>query len=111
MTTWMSRQHTSYVRTALRLHNRGPRRDSSRASNRPDPTTSNRERRTEQRTHLHTVESPCEDSSSVANICWHTGFDLSPHPAHMSLLCCIRGSSSAWELWRMASEGEQCEGD
>ena len=31
--------------------------------------------------------------------------------AHVSLLCCICGSCSVWELWRVAAEGEQCEGD
>jgi len=39
----------------------------------------------------------------------------SPQPAtctaHMSLSCWIYGSGSAWELWWVAAEGEQCEGD
>jgi len=29
----------------------------------------------------------------------------------MSLFCCICGSVSAWELWWVAAEGEQGEGD
>ena len=31
--------------------------------------------------------------------------------AHMSLSCCICGSFSAWELWRVGAKGEECEGD
>ncbi len=29
----------------------------------------------------------------------------------MSLSCSIRGSVSAWELWWVTAEGEQCKGD
>ena len=29
----------------------------------------------------------------------------------MSLSCCICGSVSAWELWWVAAEGEECEGE
>jgi hypothetical protein len=29
----------------------------------------------------------------------------------MALSCSIRGSVSSWELWWVAAEGEECEGD
>ena len=31
--------------------------------------------------------------------------------AHMALFCRICGSGSAWDSWRVAAEGEHCEGD
>ena len=34
-----------------------------------------------------------------------------PLAAHMGLSCCMGGSVSAWELWWVAAEGEECEGD
>ena len=41
---------------------------------------------------------------------------LGPRPSHESedqkaRSCSIRGSVSAWELWWVPAEGEECEGD
>ena len=50
--------------------------------------------------------------SEVARLFGRSPNELFRHDAaHMSLSCCICGSVSAWELWWVASEGEECEGD